>query len=213
MTKRKINKKHKEKLCSIVKKIIYNKYPELELNSFIKQEINKYSEDIKQKIKEVINMPEEVYNYLDNNHLFNTCLKYYNIITYNNEDRSIHFEIDCCLDRQKYKYYSFNEDAKPLYEIFDKFCFDCKEQLQLNLREKEKKFNEIYNNFTNIIYSLKYLEDALEFFNDYEEITQYVKDQLVITCTSIAPINPQSIDFVKNFLEKKDKKVLDNKDK
>lgn len=211
MSKKKIAKYHKQDLCNIAEKIILKKYPELDPNTYLPDIIKQKEEEINKYFKDLINFPEFVYNYLKDCNLLQRDERYLKFSLYTNKNSynfSNYITIEQYIIDQRYRRYKYNNIDEYLYNIISYKVVDLVQEIQLIIDEKEKQYNEIYKNFTNIIYALKYLDDAVKYF-DNDEVKEYVEKQLKVECTSLSTINPQSIDFVKNFLEEKDKKDLD----
>lgn len=211
MSKKKITKYHKQDLCKIIENIILKKHPELNPDTYLPDIIKQKEEEVNKYFKDLINFPEFVYNYLKDCNLLQRDERYLKFDLYttkNSYEFSKYITINQYLYDQKYRKYKYNDTEECLYNIIAYKVTDLGQEIQLIINKKEKQYNEIYKNFTNIIYALKYLDDAVKYF-DNKEIKEYVEKQLKVKCTSLSTINPQSIDFVKNFLEEKDKKELD----
>lgn len=210
MSKKKIVKYHKQDLCAIVEKIILKKHPELDPDTYLPDIIKQKEEEVNKYFKDLINFPKFVYNYLKDYNLLQRDERYlhFNLNTRNSCNINYYIVIYQYLQEHRYRKYEYNNTNEYLYNIISYKVADLEQEIQLIINEKEKQYNEIYKNFTNIIYALKYLDDAVKYF-DNDEIKEYVEKQLKVECTSLSTINPQSIDFVKNFFEEKDKKELD----
>lgn len=74
------------------------------------------------------------------------------------------------------------------------------DRIELEIQKREKEFMKIYSNFKNILYSCKYLEDVGNMI-PLPEITKYIEGRLLKQCTTLAPINKESINFVDNYIK------------
>lgn len=74
------------------------------------------------------------------------------------------------------------------------------DRIELEIQKREKEFMKIYSNFKNILYSCKYLEDVGNMI-PLPEIIKYIEGRLLKQCTTLAPINKESINFVDNYIK------------
>lgn len=221
MAKKKINKQHKQDLLEIVKKIILTRHPELDDVKFMEQKAKELEKELQIYIKSILAMPEDVYTYLASNNYFEQQTRYISVDSYTNIDpkkgeqitKQYKISLNCYMSNQYYRNFLYTTKTgimkdSPLYSIISECIFDFNEECKIQIKQKEKQYKEIYDNFFKIISSLKYLENVLDYMDD-DDIKSYVENQLRIECTTLTTINPQNIDFVKNFLAQRDKKVVD----
>lgn len=74
------------------------------------------------------------------------------------------------------------------------------QQIEKDLQEICKSYNDIYTKFKNIIYSLKYLEDVVQYF-DIDAVKTFVNQRLGQSCSTTALISKDDVDFVDNFIK------------
>lgn len=86
------------------------------------------------------------------------------------------------------------------YDVIYKIAKYEANRIGLEIQKREKEFMKIYSNFKNILYSCNYLEDIGTMI-PLPEITAYIESRLLKQCTTIAPINKESIDFVDNYIK------------
>lgn len=86
------------------------------------------------------------------------------------------------------------------YDYLNKISNYEAERIELEIQKREKEFMKIYNNFKNILYSCKYLEDVGTMI-PLPEIIKYIEGRLLKQCTTLAPINKDSINFVDNYIK------------
>lgn len=86
------------------------------------------------------------------------------------------------------------------YDIISKIVRYEVDKINLEIQKREKEFMKIYSNFKNILYSCKYLEDIGTMI-PLPEITKYIEYRLSAQCTTLAPINKESINFVDNYIK------------
>ena len=89
-----------------------------------------------------------------------------------------------------------NRVTDVLYWLLRKF----NNEIEKDLQEICKNYNDIYTKFKNIIYSLKYLEDVVQYF-DIDAVKTFINQRLAQSCSTTALISKDDIDFVDNFIK------------
>lgn len=130
--------------------------------------------------------------------------------TYSNLRKTFEVEVNSIWDMRNkaplvlpelYKDIIINDShCVTFYDIIHKIVKYEADRIELEIQKREKEFMKIYSNFKNILYSCKYLEDVGTMI-PLPEITKYVEDRLLAQCTTLAPINKESINFVDNYIK------------
>ena len=226
MAKKILNKTQKQDILNICKKIILENNPELNDREVVNKQKEEFVEKLQKFVDEKFNYPKEVKDFADKYKLWTDChfwAKCY-VISYLDGKYLIEEELKIkaiqgilCYNFDIENPFVSNDTSsgyRKLENLFDvcqqaikQFNQDV-EKISNNLKEQ---FEEIFKNFKNIVYSLKYVEDVANYF-DNKEIQDYCEKLLNSQCTTLSCINNENIDFVKNYLQAVNKKV-DNEEK
>lgn len=226
MAKKLLNKTHKQEILNICKKIILENNPELNDREVINKLRNEFKEKLQKFVDEKFNYPKEVKDFADKYHLW--CDNYFwfkgygesfidnktlteGPITIKALNGSLCFNFDIenpFVSNDTLPTYNKMENLYDVCQQANKQCVENIEKIGNNLKEQ---FEEIFKNFKNIVYSLKYVEDVANYF-DNKEIQEYCEKLLNSQCTTLSCICNENIDFVKNYLQAVNKKV-DNEEK
>lgn len=215
MAKHKLTVKDKMDIRDIIFRNIEEQHPEFNYANYIKEEtdiITEYvqdwaddclelSQDVKDFIKEYNLAHESNYGYcnLINDHDIESRYPY-NQINFSISIRSIWELRHKAPKYLPIKYKKLLEDKITIQDCLYAIAKYEGERLNLEIQKREREFMDIYKNFKNILYSCKYLEDVGNMI-PLPEITKYIGDRLLKQCTTLAPINMESINFVDNYIK------------
>lgn len=225
MAKKILNKTQKQEILDICKKIILENNPELNDREVINKLRNEFAENLQKFVDKKYNYPKEVKDFADKYHLWhdhNFWSKCYaksyidgkNLI---NDDITVKviqgalpFNFDIENPFVDNKSLSDYEKMENLYDVCRQAINQFNSKVIKIKNNLEEQFEEIFKNFKNIIYSLKYVEDVANYF-DNKEIQEYCEKLLNSQCTTLSCINNENINFVKNYLQDVNKKVDNDK--
>lgn len=226
MAKKLLNKTHKQEILNICKKIILENNPELNDREVVNKLRDEFVEKLQKFVDEKFNYPKEVKDFADKYKLWSDCPfwnrcygKSYLDNGYLVEDEikikaltgSLCYNFDIenpFVSNDTLSAYDKMENLYDVCRIAIKRFNEKVEKISNNLAEQ---YEEIFKNFKNVVYSLKYVEDVANYF-DNKEIQDYCEKLLNSQCTTLSCINNENIDFVKNYLQAVNKKV-DNEEK
>lgn len=215
MAKHKLTVKDKEDIRAIIFRNIEKQHPEFNYAKYIKEEKDIITEYVQDWVDNCLELSQEVKNFIKEYNLADKYdYGYCNLIndhdiegrsSYNNISFSISLQ---CIRELRYKapkylpikYKKLLEDKITILDCIYIICKEEGERLNLEIQKREREFMKIYNNFKNILYSCKYLEDVGNMI-PLPEITKYIESRLLKQCTTLAPINKESINFVDNYIK------------
>lgn len=206
---------------NICKKIILKNNPELNDREIINKLKEEFEEKLQKFVDEKFNYPKEVKDFADKYKLwynYNFWIKCY-VISYLDGKYLIEDEIKVKAI-QGILHFNFDienpfvsNDTSSGYRKLENLFDVCQQAIKQFNQDVEKvsnnlkeQFEEIFKNFKNVVYSLKYVEDVANYF-DNKEIQDYCEKLLNSQCTTLSCINNENIDFVKNYLQAVNKKV------
>ena len=198
MAKHKLTVKDKMDIRDIIFRNIEKQHPEFNYAKYIEEEKEIIKEYVQDWADNCLNLSQEVKNFI----------KEYNLAHESNyEQRNFSVTVNGIWELRhkapKYKpvkYKKLLEDKVTIQECLSAICREEGERLNLEIQKREREFMEIYRNFKNILYSCKYLEDVGNMI-PLPEITKYIEGRLLKQCTTLAPINKESINFVDNYIK------------
>ena len=215
MAKHKLTVRDKMDIRDIIFKNIENQNPIFNYENFIEEEKDIITEYVQDWVDNCLELPLDVKNFvkeynLAQEHTYGYCslindhdIEGKNV--YNQKSFSIN--IRCVWELRnkapKYKpikYIRLLEDKVTIQECLSTIARNEGERLNLEIQKREREFMKIYSNFKNILYSCKYLEDVGTMI-PLPEITKYIEGRLLKQCTTLAPINKESINFVDNYIK------------
>lgn len=221
MAKKLLNKTQKQEILNICKKIILENNPELNDREVVNKLKEEFVEKLQKFVDEKFNYPKEVKDFADKYNLWVDC-PFWNkcyAISYLDDKflipeeikiRVIQGVLNYCFDL---KNPFVSKEELPSYRSMNNLFDVCKEaitkfntnveKISDNLKEQ---YEEIFKNFKTVVYSLKYVEDVANYF-DNKEIKEYCEGLLNTQCTTLSCINNENVNFVKNYLQAVNKKV------
>lgn len=215
MAKHKITIKDKEDIRDIIFKNIEEQHPEFNYEKFIEEEKDIITEYVQDWADNCLELSQDVKNFIKEYNLAHTY-KYGYCDLINDHDIDCrntykHANFDIAIDyiwelrnrAPKYKpikYKKLLEDKITIQDCLYAIAKEEGERLNIEIQKREREFMKIYNNFKNILYSCKYLEDICNMI-PLPEITKYIEGRLLKQCTTLAPINKESINFVDNYIK------------
>lgn len=219
MAKHKLTVKDKTELRDIIFKNIEKQHPIFDYNAYITEE-KKRIEDYLETWRLVCwKQSDEVQKFLNQFELWQKQTYGYRIFDIGHDNvcddfsenrKSFILEVNTVWDMryktplalpELYKDIIINDkDCITFYDIIHKIAKYEADRIELEIQKREKEFMKIYNNFKNILYSCKYLEDVGNMI-PLPEITEYIEGRLLKQCTTLAPINKESINFVDNYIK------------
>lgn len=215
MAKHKLTVKDKMDIRDIIFKNIETQNPKFNYEKFIEEEKDIITEYVQDWVDNCLKLSQEVkdfikeYNLADKNDYGYCVLINDHDIEGRNSYNTTSFSISIqCIRELRYKapkylpikYKKLLEDKITILDCLYAICREEGERLNLEIQKREREFMEIYSNFKNILYSCKYLEDVGNMI-PLPEITKYIESRLLKQCTTLAPINKESINFVDNYIK------------
>lgn len=219
MAKHKLTVKDKMDIRDIIFKSIETQHPIFDYNTYITEE-KKRIEDYLETWRCVCwKQTDEVQKFLNQFELWQKQTYGYSVIdvghdnacnVHSEHERTFVIEVNSIWDlRNKtplvlpelYKDMIINDNhCVTFYDIMHKIAKYEADRINLEIQKREREFMDIYSNFKNILYSCKYLEDVGNMI-PLPEITKYIEGRLLKQCTTLAPINKESINFVDNYIK------------
>jgi hypothetical protein len=215
MAKHKLTVKDKMDIRDIIFRNIETQNPKFNYEKFIEEEKEIITEYVQDWADNCLNLSQEVKNFIKEYNLAHESnYGYCNLICdhdiegkYNYTQRNFSITVNGIWELRhkapKYKpvkYKKLLEDKVTIQECLSAICREEGERLNLEIQKREREFMDIYRNFKNILYSCKYLEDVGNMI-PLPEITKYIEGRLLKQCTTLAPINKESINFVDNYIK------------
>lgn len=215
MAKHKLTVKDKTDIRNIIFKNIEAQYPQFDYNAYIEQEIETLKEYLQDWADNCLELSQDVKNFIkeyylahESNYGYASLINDHDIESnypYNTKGFSIPISMiwDLRNKAPKYKpikYKKLLEDKVTIQECLSAICREEGERINLEIQKREREFMDIYKNFKNILYSCVYLEDVGNMI-PLPEITKYIESRLLKQCTTLAPINKESINFVDNYIK------------
>lgn len=215
MAKHKLTVKDKMDIRDIIFRNIETQNPKFNYANYIKEEMDTITEYVQDWADNCLNFSQEVKDFIKEYNLAHeNNYGYCNLINdHDIEGRSLYNQINFSISIRciweirhkapKYlpiKYKKLLEDKITIQDCLYAIAREEGERLNLEIQKREREFMEIYSNFKNILYSCKYLEDVGNMI-PLPEITKYIEGRLLKQCTTLAPINKESINFVDNYIK------------
>lgn len=226
MAKKLLNKTQKQEILNICKKIILENNPELNDREIVNKQKEEFVEKLQKFVDEKFNYSKEIKDFADKYKLWSDC-HFWNkcyAISYLDGKYLIEDEIRIkaiqgilvyCFDIENpfvnNTDLSLYEKMENLYDVCRTAIKKFNEQVEKTSSNLKEQYEEIFKNFKNVVYSLKYVEDVANYF-DNKEIQDYCEKLLNSQCTTLSCISNENINFVKNYLQAVNKKV-DNEEK
>lgn len=215
MAKHKITVTDKNKIRDIIFKTIEQQNPIFDYKKYIDEQLEITTEYVQDWVDNCLKLSPDVkafikeYNLGSNNgYGYGTLIADHDFESRNNyETKNFCLYIKCLWDLRcktpKYKpikYIKVLEDKNTIVDCLYAIAKDEGETINLEIQKREREFMKIYSNFKNILYSVKYLEDLANLI-PLPEVVKYVEEKLLAQCTTLAPINQESINFVDNYIK------------
>ena len=215
MAKHKITLTDKNKIRNIIFKTIEQQNPMFDYNKYIDEHINITTEYVQDWVDNCLELSPDVKDFIktydlakSNGYGYGTLIADHDFEGRNGYDqRSFSLYIKTMWDLRykapKYKpikYIKILEDKNTIVDCIYAIVKDECETINLEIQKREREFMKIYSNFKNILYSVKYLEDLANLI-PLPEVVKYVEEKLLAQCTTLAPINQESINFVDNYVK------------
>lgn len=215
MPKHKITVKDKEEIRKIIYNTIEEQNPNFNYKKYIKERIEIITEYVQDWVDNCLELSPDVKDFIkkydlahSNNYGYGTL-----ICDHDFENRTVYNVSGFCITikllwelrnkEPKYKpikYTKILQDKVTIQDCLYAIAKDEAETLNLEIQKREREFMKIYSNFKNILYSVKYLEDLANLI-PLPEVVKYVEERLMAQCTTLAPINQESINFVDNYIK------------
>lgn len=226
MAKKVLNKTQKQEILNICRKIILENNPELNDREIVNKLKDEFIEKLQKFVDEKFNYPKEVKDFADKYKLWSDCHFWIRCYAISFLDGKYLIEDDLKVKAiQGILVYNFDienpfvsNDTLSPYEKMGNLYDVCRQAIKQFNQNVEKvsnnlkeQYEEIFKNFKNVVFSLKYVEDVANYF-DHKEIQEYCEKLLNSQCTTLSCICNENIDFVKNYLQAVNKKV-DNEEK
>ena len=215
MAKHKLTVKDKMDIRDIIFRNIEEQNPKFNYENYIKEEIDVITEYVQDWADNCLELPQEVKDFIKtyglgskNNYGYCSLINDHdiegrNIYKQKSFSIGIHSIWELRNKAPKYKpikYKKLLEDKITIQDCLYAIANNEGERLNLEIQKREREFMDIYRNFKNILYSCKYLEDVGNMI-PLPEITKYIEGRLLKQCTTLAPINKESINFVDNYIK------------
>lgn len=215
MAKHKLTVKDKMDIRDIIFRNIEQQNPKFNYENYIEEERTIITEYLQEWADNCLELPQEVKNFIKEYNLAHeNSYGYCNLINDHDiegkcsyKQKNFNISINSIWELRnkapKYKpikYKKLLEDKVTIQECLSVVARHEGERLNLEIQKREREFMEIYTNFKNILYSCKYLEDVGNMI-PLPEITKYIEGRLLKQCTTLAPINKESINFVDNYIK------------
>lgn len=215
MAKHKLTVKDKMDIRDIIFRNIETQNPKFNYEKFIEEEKEIIREYVQDWADNCLELSQDVKNFIKEYNLdHESNYGYCNLINdHDIEGRNSYNQINFVINIRsiwelrnkapKYlpiKYKKLLEDKITIQDCLFAIAKYEGERLNLEIQKREREFMEIYSNFKNILYSCKYLEDVGNMI-PLPEITKYIESRLLKQCTTLAPINKESINFVDNYIK------------
>lgn len=215
MAKHKMTVTDKNKIRNIIFKTIEQQNTMFDYNKYIDEQIDIITEYVQDWVDNCLEFSPDVkafikeYNLGSNNgYGYGTLIADHDFEGRTNYvTRNFCLYIKCLWDLRckapKYKpikYIRILEDKNTIVDCLYAIAKDEGETINLEIQKREREFMKIYSNFKNILYSVKYLEDLANLI-PLPEVVKYVEEKLLAQCTTLAPINQESINFVDNYIK------------
>lgn len=212
MAKVRLTQADKKSLLDIVSRFIKDNTEDYDYDAFIDKRKIQMKKAIQDYLDNAFDMSDDVKKFIEDHNLMSSVSrsgynfeyfigevrytdtfyfigKFPDILMYVKPD---HFPEDYP-DENKIHSYRIND---IIYWFLRKYS----EEIEKDLQEICKNYNDIYTKFKNIIYSLKYLEDVVQYF-DIDAVKTFVNQRLAQSCSTTALISKDDVDFVDNFIK------------
>ena len=213
MAKHKLTQTDKKSLLEIIAQFIKDNTENCNYDAFIAERKEQANKEIQKYLDSAFDMTEEVKSFIEKHKLNTTFSRSgYSFEYYIGEDQhrdNIYFTgtfPDFLMYNKPDHYpenYTDDEDVRydgRITDILYWFLRKHNRQIEKDLQEICKGYNDIYSKFKNIIYSLKYLEDVIQYI-DIDTVKTFVNQRLEQSCSTTALISKDDIDFVDNFVK------------
>lgn len=215
MAKHKITVTDKNKIRDIIFKTIEQQNPIFDYKKYIDDHVDIITEYIQNWVDNCLELSPDVKTFIKTYDLAKSNGYGYGslIADHDFEGRDNYITKSFCLyiktmwelryKAPKYKpikYVKVLENKNTIADCIYAIVKEEGETLNIEIQKREREFMKIYSNFKNILYSVKYLEDLANLI-PLPEVVKYVEEKLLAQCTTLAPINQESINFVDNYIK------------
>lgn len=214
MAKHKLTQTDKKSLLEIISQFIKDNTENCNYDALIAERKEQMNKDIQEYLDSAFDMTDEVKSFIKKHKLDTTFSRSgYSFLYFIGEEEhrdSLYFtgtfpDFLMYLKPDHYpEEYIEEEDNKQynarISDILYWYLRKYNREIEKDLQEICKGYNDIYIKFKNIIYSLKYLEDVVQYI-DIDTVKTFVNQRLTQSCSTTALISKDDIDFVDNFVK------------
>lgn len=214
MAKVRLTQADKKSLLDIIEQFIKDNTENCNCNAFIAQRKEQVNKNIQKFLDNAFDMTDDVKNFIKKHKLNEDFVRSSCGFQYFIGNKEYHDNIYFTGKFPNFLLYSVPDHLPEEYineednkqnnpratDIIYWFLRKYNKEIEKDLQEICKNYNDIYTKFKNIIYSLKYLEDVVQYF-DIDAVKTFVNQRLAQSCSTTALISKDDIDFVDNFIK------------